>query len=47
MQDDVLFETLTCKECLMFAARLRLNRKEEIIEEWVGEIMRQLGLEKC
>jgi ABC-type multidrug transport system ATPase subunit len=32
MQDDVLFETLTCRECLEFAARLRLNKTEEIVQ---------------
>lgn len=31
MQDDILFETFSCKECLLFAARLRLNKREDII----------------
>jgi ABC-type multidrug transport system ATPase subunit len=31
MQDDVLFETLTTRESLLFAARLRLNKREEIV----------------
>jgi ABC-type multidrug transport system ATPase subunit len=25
MQDDILFPTLTCEECLMFAASMKLN----------------------
>lgn len=47
MQDDVLFETFTCYECLYFAAKLRLNRTEDIIVERIEELIKQLGLEKC
>ena len=47
MQDDVLFETFTCYECLYFAAKLRLNRSEDILLERIEEVIRQLGLEKC
>ena len=47
MQDDILFETLSCKECLLFAARLRVNKREDIIQERVSEIIEQLGLYDC
>jgi len=31
MQDDILFDFLTCEESLHFAAKLRLNVTEEIM----------------
>jgi ABC-type multidrug transport system ATPase subunit len=39
MQDDVLFETFTCYECLFFAAKLRLNRTMDIILERIEEVI--------
>ena len=32
MQDDILFESLTARQCLWFAAKLRLNVQEEVIQ---------------
>ena len=43
----MLFETLTTKESLIFAARLRLNRNENIVQERVEEIIDTLNLFKC
>lgn len=47
MQDDILFETLTCRECLVFAARLRLAKEEIKIQQRVDEIIASLGLNGC
>jgi ABC-type multidrug transport system ATPase subunit len=44
MQDDVLFETFSCEECLAFAARLRLSKSEEKIKQRVEEVIQNLNL---
>lgn len=49
VQDDILSETLTVKENLMFSANLRLTNKEHFKRrnEIVHLVIQQLGLEKC
>ena len=47
MQTDVLMQTLTVKETLMFAADLRLNRTDEEKLERVMELARSMKLDKC
>jgi ABC-type multidrug transport system ATPase subunit len=47
MQDDVLLETLTPYECLMFSANLRLEGPPEEKEKRVRKVIADLGLEKC
>lgn len=45
MQDDILFEYLTVKECLTFAARLRLyNLPEQEQDIRVMKLIQDLGL---
>ena len=43
-QDDVLVQTLTPKELLTFAARMKTNLDEAFIEDRVERILRRLGL---
>ena len=43
-QDDVLVQTMTPKELLTFAARMKTNLDEAYIEERVEKILRRLGL---
>ena len=43
-QDDVLMKTLSPKELLIFAARLKTNLAEALIEDRVERILRRLGL---
>ena len=45
-QDDVLFQTLTVRECLMFAARLRLPSSVNYVER-VNQILEDLKLVKA
>jgi len=47
MQDDILFDLLTCWECLEFAAWLWLNAHEDKVQARVNELIQQLGLEGC
>ena len=49
VQDDILSETLTVKENLMFSANLRLSRKISFKAKTdiVNLVILQLGLEKC
>ena len=49
VQDDILSETLTVRENLMFSANLRLSGKENVRRknEIVDLVISQLGLEKC
>lgn len=47
MQDDVLLETLTPLECLMFSANLRLVCTEEEKIDRVNKIIKDLGLQNC
>lgn len=48
-QNDILCETLTVKENLMFSANLRLSNKISVKEKnyLVNQIIQQLGLDKC
>jgi ABC-type multidrug transport system ATPase subunit len=47
-QDDILFEVLTPKELLTFAARMRLPQKtSKEREEIILNLIQRLGLEKC
>ena len=46
-QDDVLFQTFTVRECLMFAAQLRLVGSNESKIKRVNEILEDLKLVKC
>lgn len=45
-QDDVLYQSMTVKECLMFAAKMRLPPKTDY-EERVQSLMESLRLEKA
>jgi ABC-type multidrug transport system ATPase subunit len=47
MQHDILIETLTVRETLMFAANLKLKVSEREKEEAITELVRQLKLENC
>ena len=47
MQDDVLFQTLTCEEAITFAAQLKIGLKGEELKEKVHSILECLGLLKC
>jgi ATP-binding cassette, subfamily G (WHITE), eye pigment precursor transporter len=47
MQDDILFQTFTWEECLMFAAKLRLNLPKDQLKKRVDDIIHQLGLQSC
>lgn len=44
MQDDALYEYFTVKECLTFAARLRLKCSKADQDRKVKELMSELGL---
>jgi ABC-type multidrug transport system ATPase subunit len=46
-QDDVLFQTMTVRECLEFAARLKLPGSEEDRLARVNQVISQLKLTKC
>ena len=46
-QDDILFQTMTVRECLEFAARLKLKGSEEIKMSRVQVIIDTLKLNKC
>ncbi len=46
-QDDILFQTMTVRECLIFAAKLRLKGSDEEKLERVDEIIKDLRLTKC
>ena len=47
MQDDRLFETLTVRESITFAANLRFRGKIEKKEDRVNELLKLLQLESC
>ena len=47
MQDDILFATFSCKECLYFSAKLRLGLSHEETEKRVNKTIKDLGLTKC
>lgn len=47
MQDDVLLETLTPKECLTFSANMRLQCSQEEKDAKVKKVISSLKLENC
>jgi len=47
MQDDILFQTFTCEECLEFTAKLRLGLPKHQVKERVDLLINQLGLQHC
>ena len=47
MQDDILFPYFTVKECMTFAARLKLSCSEEEQDERIEFLIKDLGLERC
>jgi ABC-type multidrug transport system ATPase subunit len=46
-QEDILIDTMTVKECLMFSARLKLKGTDAYVEEKVEAIILELKLEGC
>ena len=46
-QDDILFQTMTVRECLTFAARLKLRGTEEEKIARVNKMIATLKLTKC
>lgn len=46
-QDDILFQTMTVRECLEFAAKLKLRGTEDQKLARVDEIINELKLVKC
>jgi len=46
-QDDILFQTMTVRECLTFAARLKLQAREEEKIARVNHMLKTLKLVKC
>lgn len=46
-QDDILFQTMTVRECLTFAARLKLEASEEEKMSRVNHMIKTLKLTKC
>jgi ABC-type multidrug transport system ATPase subunit/ABC-type multidrug transport system permease subunit len=46
-QDDILFQTMTVRECLTFAARLKLTGTEEEKQARVNVMIATLKLTKC
>ncbi len=47
MQNDLLMQTLTVRETLEFAAKLKLKGSDEERKERVLELANQMKLEKC
>lgn len=46
-QDDVLYATLTCKESIAFAAKLRLGLNDKETQKEVENVIYDLGLNAC
>jgi ABC-type multidrug transport system ATPase subunit len=46
-QDDILQPTYSPKELFQFAARIRTNLPEDVIETRVESVIHRLGIEKC
>jgi ABC-type multidrug transport system ATPase subunit len=46
-QDDILFQTMTVRECLEFAAKLKLKGTHDEKMQRVEEIIKELRLNKC
>ncbi|KAL4474977.1 hypothetical protein ABPG74_001673 [Tetrahymena malaccensis] len=47
MQNDILMETMTVRECLEFAACLKVKGPQQKRDEVVNEVIKLLMLEKC
>lgn len=47
MQDDILLETMTVKECFQFAANLKTIGTNEEKNKKVVEMVKNLKLERC
>jgi ABC-type multidrug transport system ATPase subunit len=47
MQHDVLAQVLTVRECLQFAADLKVGAAEEVRKARVARVLREFKLEKC
>lgn len=46
-QEDILLQTMTVKECMLFAAKLKLAGTPEYKEERVAKVIASLRLGKC
>lgn len=46
-QDDILFQSMTVRECLEFAAKLKLKGTLESKIKRVDQLLEDLGIEKC
>jgi len=46
-QDDILFQTMSVRECLEFAAKLKLSGTYEDKMKRVSDIITELRLQKC
>ena len=46
-QDDILFQTMTVRECLEFGAKLKLKGTHKQQIDRVDEIIKELRLNKC
>ena len=46
-QDDILFQTMTVRECLTFAAKLKYKGTEREKLQRVEDIITELRLNKC
>ena len=46
-QDDILFQTMTVRECLIFAAQLKLKGTNDEKMDRVDEVIKDLRLTKC
>ena len=46
-QDDVLFQTLTVRECIEFAAKMKLTGSETFKQNRVDMVISDLRLNKC
>jgi len=47
MQDDILLETLTVKECIAFAADFKVEGTKEEKADKVMDVIKRLKLERC
>lgn len=46
-QDDVLVETMTPRECLVFACRMTTRKTEPEVKKKVDALIDELGLKAC
>ncbi|EAR86655.2 ABC transporter family protein (macronuclear) [Tetrahymena thermophila SB210] len=47
MQDDILTETMTVRECITFAANMKVRGGQKKRNDLVNDMIKQLKLEKC